>query len=296
MRKIAILLVVVVGFLGGVLAAHAKYRADVRPALVVRPPALAERVAPADAVVVGKVESIEEKTVTALPPTGGDTKFEYYVAVVKIEDPVLNAKGLTHVKAAFRVPPPVNPGGIRPIGGIPQAKLEKDQEVCLILTSHPPEPFFVLNNGFQVLDKSNPNYEKDVAEVKRVAKLIDKPDDGLKSKDANDRLLTAAMLLLRYRTPIGASRKTEEVSAEQSKAILTTLAEANWATIDASFGLNLQPSMLFSRLELTDKDGWDQKLGQQDPTKLDDLRKQWFKDHADSYRIQRYVAEGKEKK
>jgi hypothetical protein len=268
---------------------------EARPALVIRPPAIAERVAWADAIVIGKVESIEDKTVTASSHLGGENKIEYYVAVVKVEDAVLNAKGLTHVKVAFQVPPPVQPGGIRPIRGMPLANLAKDQEVCLILANHPTESFLVLNNGFQVFDKKNANYENDVKEIKRVAKLLEKPDESLKSKDADERLLAAAMLLLKYRTPVAGSTKTEEIDAEESKRILSILAETDWSKIDGNIGLNLQPSFLFGRLNLTEKDGWKQP---QDPANLDEQRQKWLKEHAATYRIQRYVADksGGEKK
>jgi hypothetical protein len=46
---------------------------------------------------------------------------------------------------------------------------------------------------------------------------------------------------------------------------------------------------------LTEKDGWEQEV-QPDPTKLDEARKEWLKEHADTYRIQRFVPEKKEEK
>ena len=66
MHKTAFSLAAVVLLTAQVQRAHA---------LVIRPPSLAERVAPADAVVVGKVATIEEKTVTAATatPSGSTT-------------------------------------------------------------------------------------------------------------------------------------------------------------------------------------------------------------------------------
>ncbi len=276
------------------LAANAQQVA--RPALVIRPPSTAERVAQADAIVLGKVESIEDKTVEATTVFGGEGKVEYHVAIVKVQDAYLNAKGLTDVKVAFQQAPQVRPGGIRPVRGVPPADLTKDQEVCLMLKSHPTESFFVLTNGFMVLDKAaDQNWEKDVTDVKHMAKLLQDPDAALKGKDADDRYLTAAMLLVKYRTQIGGSQKTEEIPAAESKLILKALAEVDWTKNDPTLGINLQPSFVFGRLGLTEKDGWKQEV-QPDPTKLDEARKQWLKEHADTYRIQRFVSEKKEEK
>ena len=70
------------------------------------------------------------------------------------------------------------------------------------------------------------------------------------------------------------------------------MATTNWRLGPLGVGINLQPPFLFTRLELTDKDGWKPP---QDNTKLDEERQKWFKDHAATYRIQRFVAEKKEK-
>src|SRR5207302_1210112 len=61
------------------------------------PPPLMARLPRADAIVVGKVVSFEEKPIKA-------DGTEYRIAVVKIEDALLGAKGLTHVKVGIRPP------------------------------------------------------------------------------------------------------------------------------------------------------------------------------------------------
>jgi hypothetical protein len=280
------LLVAAVCFFILVVSATAK-------AVAIRMPSVPERVAAADAIVVGKVESIEDKTVKAKPIYGGD-EIEYQVAVVKIGDGVSGVKGLTHVKVAFQVP--VNqPGGpIRPGRRPLPPKLEKDQEVCLLLTKHPTENFYVLTNTFQVFDKTNETFDKEVEQVKKLSKLLDDADKSLKSKDADEKFLTAAMLLAKYRpqfTPVNA--KTEDIDAAQSKAILETLAGADfnkqypelqgWNAITA-----------FYRLGLTDKDGWKfpQNATQE---QIIEAAKKWLKDNAGSYRIQKVVPEKTDK-
>src|SRR4051812_11848327 len=67
-------------------------------AIAIRLSPLPERVATADAVVVGKVTGIEDKTVTATSFPGTKDKVEYHVAVVKIADGLMGTKGLTHIK------------------------------------------------------------------------------------------------------------------------------------------------------------------------------------------------------
>ena len=57
------------------------------------------------------------------------------------------------------------------------------------------------------------------------------PMASLKSKDANERVLTAGMLIYRYRdcrkNPNGKA-KEEPIDAAQSKLILTAIAEGDW--------------------------------------------------------------------
>src|SRR5262249_47447594 len=121
-----------------------------------------------------------------------------------------------------------------------------------------------------------------------------KPNDGLKSKEAEERLTTAALLVTRYRTNRNPEAKTEEVPAEQSKLILEVLASADWAPKNnpRQFG-QPNPQQIFFQLGITDKDGWKQP---QDFTKLADEAKKWCKDNAGKYRIKRFVNETKEEK
>src|SRR6516162_5949559 len=79
--------------------------ANVSHAVMPAPPAPAARVAQASMIVVGKVDSFEEKTVFAKAYAAAQNKAEYKVAVIKISDPIQGAKGLTTVRVGF-VPPP----------------------------------------------------------------------------------------------------------------------------------------------------------------------------------------------
>jgi hypothetical protein len=258
---------------------------------------LPERVATADAVVAGKVTGIEDKTVSAEPAPGVKDKVEYEIAVVKVEDGILGTKGLTHVKVGTVKVPEGKPI-IRPGGGAPQ-KLTVDQEGVFFLHKHPTESFYVLQGPMSVVNKAgNDNYEKELARVKECAKLLADPKAGLKAKSADDRALTAGMLVLRYNTPRPGETKREAIDADQSKLILTALAEAEWnPKRDPNMAQNeLLPQAVFGRLGLTDKDGWNAAGPFNTQNAYEEAAKSWLKGHADSYRVQRFVGDKKDEK
>jgi hypothetical protein len=271
-------------------------------AAVILPQPVALRVAQSSTVVVGKVESIEEKTVSAKRYANDTEKGEFQIAVIKVSDPILGAKGLTHVRVGFLPPPMPNPGGgpiIRP-GGAKPVSFAKDQEVLVFLQPHFDGNFLFAQVFYDVVDKNSPTFEKDVAEAKRCAKLIADPKAGLAAKEQDDRYTTAAMLITQYRTqrPNTTEPKTEAVDAETSKLILTALAEADWKG-QSPQGPYMTPQNMFGRLGVTEKDGWKppmtevQGRPQIDYAKQPEAMQQWCKDNAGKYKIQRFVYEDK---
>src|SRR4051794_6877488 len=78
-------------------------------AIMIAPSPLAQRVVTADVVVVGTVTSLEPKTIRAARFPGDREKGEYRVAVVKVEEGLVGARGLTHVRVGFQLPPPPPP-------------------------------------------------------------------------------------------------------------------------------------------------------------------------------------------
>ncbi|HEX5272691.1 MAG TPA: hypothetical protein VFW33_19475 [Gemmataceae bacterium] len=255
-----------------------------------------QRVATADAVVVGKVTAIEDKTVTAEPMPGATNKVEYEVAVIKIGDGLLGTKGLTHVKVGMPKPP-AGGRGIRP-GGYGPPKLTVDQEGVFFLNKHPTESFYLLLSPTSVISKaSNDNYEKELARVKECAKLLADPRGGLKSKDADERLLTAGLLVAHYRAwGHRPNVKKEDIDADESKLILKALGEADWTKAYTHEAIS--PLQTFAQLGMTEKDGWSWKPTPGvplPPNAYADAAKEWVKSHADTYRIQRVVEEKKEK-
>ena len=263
----------------------------VRAALIL-PPSIAQRVATADAVVVGKVTGIDEKTITAERFPG--QKAEFRIATVKIEDGILGTRGLTHLKVGFVPPVAPRPGELRPGGGIGPyrnlaVKLEKGQEVCLFLKAHPREAFYVAPAFYDAIDKKAPGFDNDVAEARRFAKLLADPAAGLKSRSAQERFETAALLVYRYRAVKHGARQ-EPIDAAQSRLILEALADADWnvrpgVRPGGQPRQTLTPQGVFFALGLQATDGWMPPPGQP----FADVARTWLKTNAGIYRIRRYA-------
>jgi hypothetical protein len=210
----------------------------------------------------------------------------------------MGAKAGSEIRVGF-IPPQTAPaGGPVFIRRRPGLVLTTGQEGCFFLTKHPDENFYTVPAYFDFVEKKAPNFDKDMVQVKRCVKLLSDPDAGLKSKDAEDRMLTAGMLVSRYRTvkPGMDGKTTEPIDAEESKRILQTLAEADWTVKPnpqpGPFGLQMTPQNIFLRLGLTPEDGWKQP---QNFMEVPAAAKAWLKDHAGAYRITRFVAEKSDK-
>jgi hypothetical protein len=261
-------------------AAHAKIA-------VPQPPHPAIRAALADCIVVGKVTSIEEKPVDALAAPGAKDKVPYTVAVVKVDEAITGAKGLTHVRVGF-LP---RQGRLAAF----QFQLAKDQEVCLVLQSHFDGAFYTATYAYDAIDRktSGEVFDKQVNDLKKYVKLLADPKPGLTAKDVQERVETAAMLVAKYRTPrpAAAPPKTEPVDAETSKLVLQALADADWAPKNV-VDYRMTPLAVFQQLGLTEKDGW---TTPKDYKQIPDAAKKWLKENAGTYRIQAFVVEKKDK-
>jgi tetratricopeptide (TPR) repeat protein len=252
--------------------------ASARALIAVPEPPVPQRVALADAVVVGKVEAVEEAPVQAFPllkvPDG--PKVSFTVARLRVDRVLLGEAGAAPLRVG------VGPGQRMPV-------LKEGQAGCFFLYRHPEEPFFVLPAGTDFSDSRRAEYGKAVDLAGRCGGLLADPDQGLRSPDSEDRLLTAALLIFRFRTAryayAGAPR-TEPIDADLSRRILAVLGEGSLSDKAAR-----EPTgrlSLFLRLDLTEDDGWTQP-GR--PSDLAAAAEKWLADHAATYRIRRYVPE-----
>jgi hypothetical protein len=236
---------------------------------------IATLVQDAPIIVIGKVTKIEEKE-----------QLDHKIAVVKIEESLKGAKGLTSIRVGFAAKQPqLNPPGIQllpanpapggapgaavppaaapnlriaTIARFPQVTLTEGQEACFLLKPHEKGDFNVVVNAYSaVIDKKAPNAEAQIKQVRELAKFLETPlPKSLDSEKADDRFLAAGLLILKYRTRqnFAVPAKEEPIDAEESKKILKALAEADFAKPEPRLGMG--PLELFYRLGVTNRDGW----------------------------------------
>ena len=273
-------------YLAAALTCVAMYTPTAPAGVIAMPPPGPARVANADAVIVGKVEAIEPQDIKV----GNMT---YRIAVVKINQGVRGVKDAKTLRIGF-IPPPMPVVGKGPIvisSGASPVHLVAGQEGLFILKKDAKEDFYTIGGvvGYFINSDKNADFAKEVQTAKAAAKMMENPLDSLKSKDADERLLGAALLIEKYRTYRGPNSKLEPIDAAQSKAIMQVLADADWQAQPNSFNsLKPNPVELFRRLNVTAKDGF---------TPPTDGRYQaavhtWVRDNAAKYRIQGFVASG----
>jgi predicted Zn-dependent protease len=252
--------------------------ASARAGFPVPEPPVPQRVALADAVVVGTVAAIEEEPVQAFPllRVPGGPRVSFRVARVRIDRVLLGQAGPGHVRVG------VGPGRAMPL-------FADGQSGCFFLHEHPEEAFQVLAAGSDFIDSRRDEFGRAVVLAGRCADLLANADEGLRSRDAEDRLLTAALLIFRFRTAryaYSGAPRTEPVDAERSRRILGVLAEGPFADKAAR-----EPTgrlTLFLRLGLTEADGW---TPPEDLHGIAAAAEKWLSDNAATYRIRRYVPE-----
>ncbi|MFO0878971.1 MAG: hypothetical protein U0840_16635 [Gemmataceae bacterium] len=243
------------------------------------PPPLMLRVPVVDAVVLGKVTGFGEKLVPA-EMFKGDTS-EMQVARVKVDEVLQGRAGPKEIQVGFFPSP--GRGARNPIPAV-----EVNEECCFFLTRHPTRAnLYILRNWYDVHSKKDSSdFTKEMQEVRKTVKLLANPAASLASRDAEERYLTAALLITQYRTMRTGTEKLQAIPAAESKQILTILAEADWAGTNPRQAIGLAPRGLFFRLGITEKDGWKPP---QDFSKLSDEAKKWLRDNAGTYRLKKFV-------
>jgi hypothetical protein len=242
-------------------------------ARVAPPPPLLAQAAVADAIVLARVTSVEDKDLEI--PSVGQT---YRVARVMVLENLYGAKDVKELRVAF-----VPPSGKVPRGTFP-ADLRGGQEYVLAVRNNPSQKVYVLAGAPATLSKSdNPGFMKEYETLKKHLANVADPKVGLNSKDGAERTLTAAMLIMKYRTPSpwSESAASEPIDAEESKLILRALRDADWKGYMQELRAN--PYTLFVSLGLGAGDGWAPKGNVQEAAR------EWLGKNADTYRIRRIV-------
>jgi hypothetical protein len=232
-------------------------------------------------VVVGKVDGLEPQDVKV-----GDLM--YRIATVKVNDGIKGVKGdVKTIRVGFihtdAKPPKIRPGLPRPV------QLEAGQEGLFLLSKHGSEDFYTIGGpvGFFFDSKTFKDLDKEVQAAKAAVKVLDKPAEALKAKDIDERVIAAAILIEKYRGFAGPKQKQEPIDADESKLILQTLIDADWQTSNNFTSLRVSPTQLFQRLGVNQADGFMVAPGNDFST----VAKNWLRENAGKYRIQRNVAE-----
>jgi hypothetical protein len=258
--------------------------ASTHAGVIAIPPAGPNRIAKADAVIVGKVDAIEPQDVKV----GNAT---YRIAVVRIEQAIRGVKEAKSLRIGF-TPPPPPPDGKGPLvftSGPRPIHLKVGQESLFLLTKLPKENVYVIGGivGYHIDRDKNPTFDKEVELAKVAVKVIDNPQDALKSKDTDERLLAAAYLIENYRSFKGpAVPKLEAIDADESKLILQTLVNADWKANADFRSIRPAPWQLFQKLGVTAKDGYAPQPG----VNYQAAMQSWLSENAQKYRIQRFAA------
>lgn len=213
-----------------------------------------------EAVVVGKVTSIDADEVEAEPFVGAP-KIKYKVVVIKLETAVAGVKGLTHIKVGFPATatapaqlPGIDDGNLKrrplPGGGIARTiALSEGQEGIFFLNKHATAAFYTIAEGFNPIDAKAPNYKDELAKVAQVVATISDPVKALKAEKAEDRIAATAILVSKYRTyPRNVTDGIDEkaIPAEVTRLIMNELIEADWTKDYAD--PNLHPQNVISQL------------------------------------------------
>jgi hypothetical protein len=266
-------------YLAPALICACMYAIAAHAGVMIMPPPGPARIANADAVIVGKVESIEPADIKI-----GNTN--YRIAIVKINDGVRGVKDEKSLRVGFIPQEKPNPK-IR-IGGIRHVQLAAGQEGLFILKKQEKETFYTLGGiaGYYINSENNPGFEKEVQIAKAAAKVLENPQASLKAKDADERMLAAAILIDKYRNFRGPNSKQEPIDAQESKLILQALVDADWKSQANFTSLRPAPWQLFQRLGVTAQDGY----APQPKANYHEVMQTWLRENAEKYRIQRLVA------
>jgi hypothetical protein len=260
-------------------------------ALMIAPPPGPVRIVNSDAVFVGRVTQIEPVDVDGKPfPEAKDT-VKYRIAVVQVEKVIRGLKDEKSVRVGFM--PPMQPQPGKPILGRPRGtpQLEVGQEGIFMISKHADGKFYQAPNFGYFVSKKDQNFDKEVKIAQQVVTIMADTKKALQSKDADERLMAASIAVSKYRTPKAPfPNKEEPIDAEESKLILSAIANAKWGQF--KFG-EANPQQLFFQLGITEKDGFHQPRKITSPDDMKNAVQGWIRDHGD-YRIKRFV-QGTEK-
>ncbi len=238
-------------------------------------PSPTARMAIADMVLVGKITGVESRSLR-MRHSFGQEPLPHEVFVVKVVSMFKGDERLTHIRMALPKPQSM------PVGF----------EAIFYLNAHAQEPVYILPPDaydYPVAKESDPRFKIQVEQLKRMGQLLRDPLASLKSAKAEDRLLTAALLISEYRTfqpgVHAAETKTTPIDAATSKLILRALAETEAPRV---VEIRLTTWRLFNMLGVKPADGFDVAKIPTTQERWDAARK-WMKENEERFVIQAFA-------
>jgi hypothetical protein len=193
----------------------------------------------ADVVVVGRVESIEEKPVV-VPKALNEEPDSFKVVTVSVTQGIKGADGLKKVKVGLK----------------PFQHLGGKDEAVFFLVRHPTQPFFVTaSDEPPMLRVFTPRFNERIKKFELWARLLADPVVGLNSDKADERLLTAELLLARHVAIKNSGRPSGVIDPKLSRHALLILADADWKG-GSWEDYELRPEFLFDQVRRNDKGEW----------------------------------------
>jgi hypothetical protein len=270
-----------------------------------------ERVKQADLIVTGQVLQILDQDIKAAQTKGAAQQVSYRIGVLRVNGTLKGKVKGNLIKVGYIVynnpnvrpgigaqPVPPVAGGIRirpGIGRVPyygNTQVTQGMDGMFLLTKHHTEQFYTLVpfNGY-VSSQNKASYDTQVALTRSALRVVDNPKAGLKSKDAQDRLVAVSLLVDQYRQRY--SPKVEAIDAAESKLILKALYEADWDPTKYQYDYRTNPQNLFSRLGINNTHGFMPPQRVQPGQNYNDLyaqaAKDWLKKNMNTFRVQRFV-------
>ncbi len=255
-------------------------------ALMIAPPPGPVRIVNSDAVFVGRVVDLEPVDLDAKAFPGAKDTVKYRIAVEKVNEIIRGLKEEKTVRVGFIPFVAPKPGQPLVSGGGRSPQLAVGQEGLFMISKHGDGKFYAAPNYGYFVSSQDKNLDKEVKIAKQVVAIMADTKSALKSKDADERLLAAAIAVGKYRTqkpPF--PNKEESIDAEESKLILDAIAGAKWGPF--RFG-ETHPQSLFFQLGIGPKDGWTAPKKLTGPDDMRNAVQAWIRDHGE-YRIKRFV-------
>ena len=266
--------------------------------------ALPDRIVRSDIVVLGRVVAMEPKDVQAILSPARTYDLHYRIAVVKVDEVIHGKKEVKELRVGFVSPEQdrtVDKNGkpMLPLAPHDSRPLNVGQEGLFILRKHHQGGFFVnfmLSGGF--VPRDAPDFTKVLENVRKLAGILERPLEALKSGNATNRYLAAGMLINRHRLhgAKGITLPEQAIDAEESRLLLKTLAEAGWENVNeaiSSSNYPTHPYQIFLQLGVAGKDGYQPPVNPADFREILGYARRWLQDNQENYRIRRFTADSK---